>query len=178
VANSCQVCHREETQNLVNDVYERQQKFKSNLFVLEEQLVRAHVEAKKAWDLGASEEQMQPILIDIRHAQWRWDYAAASHGGSFHSPVESARVVGTAITAAQEGRIKLARLLGTLGWDQPVPYPDIDTKEKAQAYVTLDIEAMEKEKEEFKKNIIPQWLEAAQQREQATPIETVSLNQQ
>ena len=83
VANSCQVCHREETANLISDVYDRQTKFKSNLFKLEELLVRAHVEAGKAWELKANEEQMSAILMDIRHAQWRWDYAAASHGGSF-----------------------------------------------------------------------------------------------
>ena len=107
VANSCQVCHREETKDLVEDVYDRQRKFKSNVFVLEDQLVRAHVEAKKAWDLGATEEQMQSILIDIRHAQWRWDYAVASHGGSFHAPVESARVLTTGITAAKRAGLNL-----------------------------------------------------------------------
>ena len=176
VANSCQVCHREETKNLVEDVYERQRKFKGNLFTLEELLVSAHVEAKKAWDLGAGEDQMQPILMDIRHAQWRWDYAVASHGGSFHAPVESARVLATAITTAQEARIKLTRLLASLGWNQPVPYPDIDTKEKAQAFIGLDIDALEEEKSVFKENIIPKWLEDAKQREEAMPIETVSLN--
>ena len=177
VANSCQVCHREETKNLVEDVYDRQRKFKSNVYVLEDQLVRAHIEARKAWDLGATEEQMQPILMDIRHAQWRWDYAVASHGGSFHAPVESARVLTTGITAAQEGRIKLARLLADLGWNQPVPYPDIETKEKAQAFVGLDVDAMVQEKEAFKENIIPQWLEEAKKRQDAMPVETVSLNQ-
>ena len=144
---------------------------------MEDQLVSAHIEARKAWDLGATEEQMEPILTDIRHAQWRWDYAVASHGGSFHSPVESARVVSTGITAAQEGRIKLARLLAELGWNQPVPYPDIETKAKAQAFIGLDMEALIEEKEVFKQNIIPVWLEEAKKRQDAMPMETVSLNQ-
>ena len=177
VANSCQVCHREETQDLVSDVYERQKKFKSNLLALEDLLVRAHIEAGKAWELGATDEQMDAILTDIRHAQWRWDYTAASHGGSFHSPVESGRVVGTGINIAQEARIKLTRLLAELGWGQPVPYPDISTKEKAQAFVGLDIAKLEAEKEEFKKNIVPQWLEEARKREASQTVKKVSLNQ-
>ncbi|MCG8384067.1 MAG: ammonia-forming cytochrome c nitrite reductase [Cytophagales bacterium] len=176
VVNSCQVCHREETEDLVNDVYDRQQKFKSNLVTLEDLLVRAHIEAGKAWELGAGEEQMEPILKGIRHAQWRWDYVAATHGGSFHSPVEANRVVATGINLAQEARLKLSRLLADLGWNKPVPYPDINTKEKAQAFVGLDMAKLEKEKEEFKKNIIPQWLEEAKNREASQPIEEVSLN--
>ena len=119
---------------------------------------------------------MEPILKGIRHAQWRWDYVAATHGGSFHSPVEANRVVATGINLAQEARLKLSRLLADLGWNKPVPYPDINTKEKAQAFVGLDMAKLEKEKEEFKKNIIPQWLEEAKNREASQPIEEVSLN--
>lgn len=165
VANSCQVCHRENTESLVMDVYDRQSKVKQNQTSLEELLVRAHVEAGKAWELGATEAQMKDILQDIRHAQWRWDYAAASHGGSFHSPVEISRVIGTGLTIGQEARIKLTRLLAELGWNKPVPYPDIDTKAKAQEYIGLDMDQLVADKEEFKKNIIPQWLEAAKARE-------------
>ncbi len=165
VANSCQVCHRQEKEDLMTDVYERQRKIKATQNDLEKLLVRAHVEARKAWDLGATETQMKPILTDIRHAQWRWDYSVASHGGSFHSPVETSRIVSTATEAAQDARIKLARLLAELGYNKEVPYPDISTKAKAQLFVGLDADQMEAEKEAFKKNIIPQWLEEAKERE-------------
>jgi len=50
VANSCQVCHREETERLIKDVYSRQDKIIKNRDKLEELLVRAHEESKKAWD--------------------------------------------------------------------------------------------------------------------------------
>ena len=53
VANSCQVCHREETQKLIKDVYSRQDKIVENRNILETLLVRCHVEAKTAWDKGA-----------------------------------------------------------------------------------------------------------------------------
>ncbi len=170
VENSCQVCHRENTTQLIEDVYERQDKIIENRDKLEELIVRAHVEAKKAWDLGASEEQMKDILMDIRHAQWRWDYAAASHGGSFHAPIEIGRVISTGITVAQEGRIKLARLLLTLGFEGEVPYPDITTKDKAHEFIGLPVEKLKKEKQEFKENLYPEWKEKAKQREDSWGI--------
>ncbi len=165
VANSCQVCHRQEANKLIENVYSRQKKSTESRLKLEDALVSAHLEAQKAWELGASEEQMKDILQDIRHAQWRWDYGAASHGGSFHSPVEIARVYARGMDKAQDARIKLARLLAELGYNQPLVMPDIGTKEKAQAYVGLDMEKLEAEKAEFKKNVIPVWLEEARERE-------------
>ena len=165
VANSCQVCHREETAKLVQSVYDRQDKIISNRNELEILLVRAHVEAKKAWDLGATEAQMKDILQGIRHAQWRWDYAAASHGASFHAPVETGRVISTGLTIAGETRIKLARLLASLDFNQEVSYPDISTKEKAQAYIGLDMKKLKADKQVFMQSVVPKWIEAAEKRQ-------------
>lgn len=165
IANTCQVCHREETSELLANVYERQDKIKESRDQLEQLLVRAHVEAGKAWELGASEKEMQTILMDIRHAQWRWDYIAASHGASFHSPIESARVLSSGITIAQNARIKLARVLAALGFNEEVQYPDIATKEKAQEYIGLDIEKLNADKEQFMKEVVPEWDAKAAERE-------------
>lgn len=170
VANSCQVCHRQDTEKLIANVYERQDKIIENRDKLEELLVSAHVEAKLAWDLGATEDQMQPILMDIRHAQWRWDYAAASHGGSFHAPVETGRIISTGITLAQESRIKLARVLASLGHNEEVAYPDISTKEKAQKYIGLPMEKLKSDKQKFKKELYPKWMEKAKKREASYDI--------
>ncbi len=170
IENSCMVCHKEKTTQLLKDVYDRQDKIIEVRDKLEELVVRAHVEAMTAWELGATDEQMKDILMDIRHAQWRWDYAAASHGGSFHSPVETGRVISTGITVAQEGRIKLARLLLELGYEGEVPYPDIATKAKAQEFIGLPVEKLKKEKEEFLKNLAPQWDKEAEDRESKMPI--------
>jgi nitrite reductase (cytochrome c-552) len=165
VSNSCQVCHREETEKLIKNVYTRQDQIIENRDKLEELLVRAHVEAKKAWDLGASEEEMKPVLMDIRHGQWRWDYAAASHGGSFHAPTEIGRVISTGIVVAQEARLKLARIFASKGFNKEVAYPDIATKAKAQKYIGLDVDKLQKEKEEFKKTVLPEWRKKADKRE-------------
>lgn len=165
VANSCQVCHREETGRLIADVFSRQDKIKENVNILEDLLVKAHVEAKTAWDKGANEEQMQAILMDIRHAQWRWDYSVAAHGASFHSPVETGRIVSSGINIAQEARIKLTRLLADLGHNKEVEIPDISTKAKAQEYIGLDMAKLNADKDDFLETVVPQWLEKASQRE-------------
>lgn len=165
VANSCQVCHREETDKLIENVYDRQRKATENRIKLEDLLVKAHIEAGKAWELGATDAQMKEVLMSIRHAQWRWDYAAASHGASFHSPVEVGRVLGSGLAEAQEARVKLVRLLATLGYTDPVPMPDISSKEKAQKFIGLDMEKLIKDKEAFKTNVLPKWLEEAKARE-------------
>jgi nitrite reductase (cytochrome c-552) len=147
---------------LVEDVYSRQDKIIENRDKLEELLVRAHVEAKLAWELNANEDQMAPVLQMIRHAQWRWDYAAAAHGSSFHSPIETSRVISTGITRAQEARIQLARLLADLGHNEEVPYPDISTKAKAQAFIGLDMEKLEGEKKIFLETVVTDWLKQAE----------------
>ncbi len=170
VEASCAVCHREKTLTLVKNVYDRQDKIIENRDKLEELLVRAHVEAGKAWELGATEEEMNEVLMDIRHAQWRWDYAAASHGASFHSPVEISRVIGTGITIAQEARIKLARLFAGYGFNEEMPYPDISTKAKAQAFIQLPVEILEAEKQTFLIEVVPEWDKEAAAREATYPV--------
>jgi nitrite reductase (cytochrome c-552) len=172
VSNSCQVCHRQETERLVRDVYERQDKIIQNRDKLEKLLVRAHIEAKTAWKKGARDEQMKDILTDIRHAQWRWDYVAASHGAAFHSPVECGRIIAAGITIAQDARIKLSRLLASLGYNKEIPYPDISTKAKAQAYIGLDMNELNREKEEFLETIVPQWNKTAEEREETYSVES------
>jgi nitrite reductase (cytochrome c-552) len=165
IAASCQVCHREETETLVKNVYDRQDKVLEVRHELEKALVRAHVEAKKAWDLGATETQMADILKGIRGAQWRWDYVAATHGGSFHAPVECGRIVANGLTIAQETRISLARLLSSLGFNEEVPYPDLSSKAKAQEFIGLDMKKLNEEKALFLKEIVPAWKAQAAERE-------------
>lgn len=165
VSSTCQVCHREETEELVKNVYERQDKIKSSRDQLETLLVQAHVEAGKAWELGATDQEMTAPLDDIRKAQWRWDFVAASHGASFHSPIESARILADGINMAQEARLKLARILAAKGFNEQVPYPDIETKAKAQEYVGLDMDKLNSEKERFMEEVVPQWIKKAEERE-------------
>lgn len=165
VTNSCQVCHRESEETLKDNVYSRQDRIIENRDELERLLVRAHVEAKTAWDLGATDEIMKDVLHKIRSAQWYWDYAAASHGGSFHSPVETSRVIAKGITIAQEARIDLTRILYALGQIEEVAYPDIATKAKAQEFIGLDVDKLKADKKEFIETLVPEWKKIAKERE-------------
>lgn len=158
VSNSCQVCHRESEKTLVANVYERQQKVHDLRLSLEDQLVKAHLEAKLAWDKGAVEKQMKDILKLIRQAQWRWDYVAASHGGAFHAPLESARVLANGLDKISEARVQLGKVLYALGQTGPIQYPDISTKEKAQKFIGLDMDKEQAKKADFRKNTIPKWI--------------------
>ena len=164
-ANTCQVCHRESEETLMKNVYERQDKIKQLRDKAEIELVKAHIEAKAAWDAGASETKMDPALQQIRTAQWFWDYAAAGHGSSFHAPLEVSRILGLSIEASKEARILLARELVLLGANPEVPYPDISTKAKAQALIGLPMEKLDQEKLLFLQQIVPQWDEEAATRE-------------
>ncbi len=92
IDRTCQTCHRESEETLRNNVYERQRKANEIRNRLEQELAKAHIEAKFAWDKGATETQMKDVLALIRQAQWRWDFGVASHGGSFHAPQEIQRV--------------------------------------------------------------------------------------
>lgn len=165
VANTCQVCHREETQRLVANVYERQAKVAENRAVLEKILTRAHFEAKIAWDKGATAKEMEPVLKFIRAAQWRWDFVAASHGGSFHAPVETSRIIAHGIEKAQEARIALSRVLAHYGVMNEPSIPDVSTKAKAQEVIGLDMKTLRKEKQEFLNTVIPVWIQKAKERE-------------
>lgn len=157
IANSCQVCHRESEVTLLKNVTDRQDKFWELANNAQNALVMAHFEAKTAWENGATEEQMRPILLLIRQSQWRWDFATAGHGSSFHAPLEVARILSNSIQRAEQARIMLAALLTNLKVQYPIQLPDISTKEKAQAYLGLDMEALRKQKEEFVKTVLPEW---------------------
>jgi len=157
IANSCQVCHRESENILRNNVYDRQDKIFELGMLATNTIAKAHIEAKIAWDNGATEEQMKPILTLIRHAQWRWDFVSASHGGSFHAPLECARILGNSILKGQEALNLLTELLIKLNVKMPVQLPDISTKSKAQVYIGLNMDSLYKAKSVFLNETIPQW---------------------
>ncbi|GIU40688.1 cytochrome c-552 [Shewanella sairae] len=162
---TCGSCHEQSKEFMVNLDNERKAKVKQIQLQAEEQLVRAHFEAGAAWKAGATEAEMAPILLDIRHGQWRWDYAIASHGVASHAPDEALRVLGTALNKAADARVKLAQLLAKKGVPQPVALPDISTKAKAQAALGMDMKKMNADKAEFKKTVLPKWDAEAEKRE-------------
>lgn len=157
IANSCQVCHRESEEQLKSDVYAVQDRIYQIRRITEKLLAKAHIEAKTAWDAGATEDEMLPVLKLIRNAQWRWDWVAASNGMGFHSPVEYMRILGTSIEKAQNARTILATILVKYDVSIPIQFPDISTKDKAQSYIGIDINKLKEDKEKLLKEVIPDW---------------------
>ena len=159
VANSCQQCHRQSEKELIANIDALKVKITDIKNIVEEELVKAHFEAKAAWDLGASEAQMAEALQLIRHGQWRWDYSVASHGGFFHAPEEALRILATALKKTADARRELAVIHKTLKPDFVMSYPDVSTKEKAQAVVGVDYEKLEADKKKFLNGLAKDWWE-------------------
>jgi nitrite reductase (cytochrome c-552) len=162
VSNTCQVCHRDTEENLRNYVYEYQDKAIEIRNRVETELSKAHIMAKTAWDKGASEAEMASVMKLLRQAQWRWDFAVASHGGSFHAPVETQRILAHSLDKTFQAQLELQKILIARGI-KDVPMPDISTKEKAQAFVGLDMKTLHGQKDKWKKDVIPKWIQAAKE---------------
>lgn len=163
VERTCQTCHRDSKEALRNNVLQRQQKANELRNRLEQELAKAHIEARFAWDQGATENEMQQVLLLLRQAQWRWDFAVASHGASFHAPQETMRILGHGLDKAFQARMSITKVLIGHGYTADVPLPDISTKEKAQQYIGLDMPAERAAKEKFLKEVVPEWLQKARE---------------
>ena len=161
IDRTCQTCHRQSAETLRQNVYERQRKCNEIRNRVENELATAHIEAKFAWDKGATEAEMKPVLDLLRKSQWRWDFAVASHGAAFHAPQEITRILSHSLDFANQARLKVAKVLARHGFTADVPMPDISTKAKAQAYIGLDMKQKEADKEKFLNTVVPQWIKKA-----------------
>lgn len=171
ISGSCQVCHRESEDALKKNVIDRQEKVLQLSDIAINSLVKAHIEAKAAWDAGATEQEMTPVLDLIRAAQWRWDFVSASHGGSFHAPLECARILGNSIEKSEHARVLLSGILTKKNVQLPVQMPDISTKEKAQKFIGLDMEKFISDKTVFLETVVPQWDKASEDRQEKMNLE-------
>lgn len=170
IDRTCQVCHRQSEEVLRQNVYDRQKMTRDKRTELEKQLAAAHIEAKFAWDKGATEAEMQPVLQLIRSSQWRWDYGFASHGASFHAPQEVMRIFSDGLIQAQEARRLIAKVLAKHGFTGDVPMPDISTKAKAQEYIGLEMKTLENKKQRFLNEVVPGWIDEAKKKEKIIEI--------
>ena len=160
VSSTCQTCHRDSEENLVKYVNDYQDKALEIRNRIEVELSKAHIMAKTAWDNGVDEAKMKAALGLIRQAQWRWDFAVASHGASFHAPVETQRILAHSLDRTLQAQLELQKVLFSLGIVE-VNIPDISTKAKAQEYIGLDMQKLKTDKDKWIKTTLPQWIEKA-----------------
>ena len=160
VASTCQTCHKDTEDQLRNYVYAYQDKALEIRDRIEAELSKAHIMAKTAWDKGATETQMKKSLELIRQAQWRWDFSVASHGASFHAPVETQRILAHSLDKSLLAQLELQKVLFAQGVTD-VQMPDISTKDKAQAYIGLDMKTLKDNKKKWIDTTVPKWIEKA-----------------
>lgn len=161
IANTCLNCHKG-TEKEFRETVEKKLARKNELAKMAtDVLAKAHLEAAKAWELGATEAEMKPALQDIRHGQWRWDYAVAGHGAFFHAPEETLRVLAGAINKGQDARLKLRIVLAKYN-AADYAAPDFSTKEKAQAVIGLPFEKLVEEKKTFLNTLRQEWIKQSE----------------
>lgn len=160
ISSTCQTCHRDTEENLRNYVYEYQDKALEVRDRVETELTKGHIMAKKAWDSGANEKEMHDALQLLRQAQWRWDIAVASHGASFHAPVETQRILAHSLDRSMQAQMALQKVLFKHGVTE-VAMPDLTTKAKAQAYIGLDMSKLKAEKAQWVETVVPKWIDKA-----------------
>jgi nitrite reductase (cytochrome c-552) len=168
INNTCQTCHRDSEDDLRLYVEEYQDKALEIRDRVEVELAKAHITAKYAWDNGATELQMKSVLELLRQAQWRWDFVVASHGATFHAPVESQRILAHSLDRTMQAQLALQKVLFALNVNTELSMPDISTKEKAQEYIGLDMKILREKKENFKETIIPAWIKKAEEKGKLT----------
>lgn len=160
IENICLNCHDQEAEELKAIVETKLERKEQLMEIAMDNLAKAHLEAGKAWEIGASADEMKDILMDIRHGQWKWDYSIASHGSFFHAPEETLRLLAVANETAQQARLKLVQVLAKYG---AVDYiaPDFSTKEKAQALAGVPLKKLVTDKENFKATLLKEWQKQA-----------------
>ena len=157
IANTCLNCHNG-TEKEFRATVERKLARKNELAKMAtDVLAMAHLEAAKAWELGATAEEMKAALLDLRHGQWRWDYAVAGHGAFFHAPEEILRTLAGAINKGQDARLKMRIVLAKYNAADYVA-PDFSTKEKAQTLVGMDYGKLVEEKKAFLGGLRQEWI--------------------
>ena len=171
---TCMNCHRTDEKSLLDNIKlkkDRKDELAKKALV---QLSAAHLEAGKAWEVGATEAEMKSILTDIRHSQWRLDYAIASHGAFYHAPEETLRTLGTALEKAGNARIELAKVLAKHGAGD-YKAPEIKDKKQAQEIIGLPFGKLVEEKKAFQNGLMQEWKKDAEKKGLYNPKSTEGI---
>ena len=158
---SCMPCHRESEKKLASIVHRKFERKEQLHELAMDNLAKAHLETAKAMEVGATDEELAPVRADIRSAQWKWDYAVASHPAFFHAPEETLRLLAVANETAQQARLKLVSVLAKHG---VLDYaaPDFSTKENSQALAGVPLEKLIEAKKNFKATLEKEWYKQAE----------------
>ncbi|MCL1093324.1 ammonia-forming cytochrome c nitrite reductase subunit c552 [Shewanella kaireitica] len=154
----CQSCHKSE-KKIISALDKNKATIDAKAREVEGLLVKAHYEAGAAWDAGATWPVMNDAIMAIRHSQWRWDFAMASHGLYAHNPEEGNALLDMALRQVKYARTSLDEILKKFDV-KSVNYPDISTKASAHAAVGIELEKLTEAKKKFiKEDVDKNWSE-------------------
>lgn len=154
----CQSCHKSE-KKIISALDKNKATIDAKAREVEGLLVKAHYEAGAAWEAGATWPVMNDAIMAIRHSQWRWDFAMASHGLYAHNPEEGNALLDMALRQVKYARTSLDEILKKFDV-KSVNYPDISTKASAHAAVGIELEKLTEAKKKFiKEDVDKNWSE-------------------
>lgn len=148
----CSACH-ETAAGLKQQIAHNKLALDKKRTEVEKLLVKAHIEAGVAWDHGQKWSDLESALMDIRHAQWRWDYVVSSHGAHAHNSKEAMHLLAVAQAQVVMARAKLAKILKNIS-AAAINYPALTSKAEAQAFIGLNMEQLNNEKHQFLEDVV------------------------
>jgi nitrite reductase (cytochrome c-552) len=113
VRASCGQCHNQDEEALKQRIVDIQETTASLSRRTEDALAAAMDAIVAAQNTGATDEQLGPSRDLIRRSQLRWDFVFSENSTGFHSPQESARILGEAIDYARQAQLEAEKLIKT-----------------------------------------------------------------
>lgn len=106
---SCQTCHRQTEQELLDRVASIQDLTAGLLRSAEEALIDAIDAIVAAQAAGVGDAGLEEARRLHRRASIRWDFVSSENGTGFHSPQEAARVLADSINYARQAQLAAER---------------------------------------------------------------------
>jgi nitrite reductase (cytochrome c-552) len=104
-------CHNYSEEELQTRISTIQDRTASMLRDSEEALLAAIDTIVAARAAGATDEELTEALQLHRSAQMRWDFVSSENSTGFHSPQESARVLGDSMNLARQAELAAYKVL-------------------------------------------------------------------
>ena len=130
VANACQSCHKMEEAKLLERISTIQGRTAEQLREVETAIIAAIDAITAAKAAGATDADLVEARDFQRKANLRWDFVSSENSTGFHSPQESARVLGDAVNFARMSQLSAERLMARLA-NQPGTDPLLQVNEPA-----------------------------------------------
>jgi nitrite reductase (cytochrome c-552) len=114
ISESCQVCHKQNEEELRERVLTIQDKTAELLRRAETAILDAIDTIAEAKQAGATDADLKDARDLHRKASIRWDFVSSENSTGFHSPQEAARALAAAIDYARQAELSASRVLARI----------------------------------------------------------------